>query len=82
MRVGVARLIAQQLGEVGIAVEVRSFEFATMFADVKRGSFQLASMQTGLTEDEYVEMMVAGGRPVDGNRSRAEQEPGTARNDG
>jgi protocatechuate 4,5-dioxygenase alpha chain len=43
---------------------------------------QLASLQTGLTEDEYVEMMVAGGRPVDGNRSRAEQEPGTARNDG
>ena len=43
---------------------------------------QLASLQTGLTEDEYVEMMVAGGRPVDGNRSRADHEPGAARGDG
>jgi len=43
---------------------------------------QLVSLQTGLTEDEYVEMMVAGGRPVDGNRSRADHEPGTARGDG
>ena len=43
---------------------------------------QLASLQTGLTEDEYVEMMVAGGRPVEGNRSRADHEPGTASGDG
>ena len=45
-RVSVARLIAAYLGEVGIAVEVRPFEFATFFADVKRGNYQLASMQT------------------------------------
>ncbi len=46
-RVSVARLIAQHLGDVGIAVEVRSFEFATFFNDIKRGNYQLASMQTG-----------------------------------
>jgi peptide/nickel transport system substrate-binding protein len=45
-RVSVARLIAQMLGEVGIAVEVRPFEFATFLADIKKGAFQLASMQT------------------------------------
>lgn len=45
-RVGVARLIAERLGDVGIAVEVRPFEFSTFFADVKRGSYQLATMQT------------------------------------
>jgi peptide/nickel transport system substrate-binding protein len=45
-RVSVARVIASQLGEVGIDVEVRSFEFATFFADIKKGNFQLASMQT------------------------------------
>jgi peptide/nickel transport system substrate-binding protein len=45
-RVSVARVIAAQLAEVGIAVEVRSFEFATFFADIKKGQFQLASMQT------------------------------------
>lgn len=45
-RVSVARVIAGQLARVGIDVELRSFEFGTFFADVKKGSFQLASMQT------------------------------------
>lgn len=45
-RLSVARVIAAQLTEVGIAVEVRSFEFGTFFADIKRGQYQLASMQT------------------------------------
>jgi protocatechuate 4,5-dioxygenase, alpha chain len=31
---------------------------------------QLASEQTGVTEEEYVAMMVAGGRSIEGNRSR------------
>ena len=34
---------------------------------------QLASQQTGVTEDEYVHMMLSGGRPIEGNRSRAER---------
>jgi peptide/nickel transport system substrate-binding protein len=45
-RVAIARTIAAQLAEVGLAVEVRSFEFATFFADIKKGAYQLASMQT------------------------------------
>ena len=53
-RVAVARVIAAQLAEVGIAVEVRSFEFATFFADVKRGAYQLASMQTtDITDPDF-----------------------------
>jgi len=53
-RVAIARVIAAQLGEVGIAVEIRSFEFATFFADVKRGAYQLASMQTtDITEPDF-----------------------------
>lgn len=53
-RVSVARVIAAQLAEVGIEVEVRSFEFATFFADVKKGSYQLASMQTAdITDPDY-----------------------------
>ncbi len=36
-------------------------------------SFQsLAAKQTGMTEADYVAMMVGGGRPIEGNRSRAE----------
>lgn len=45
-RLSVARVIAAQLGAIGVAVEVRSFEFNTFFVDVKRGQYQLASMQT------------------------------------
>jgi peptide/nickel transport system substrate-binding protein len=53
-RVAVARVIAAQLAEVGIDVEVRSFEFGTFFADVKKGRYQLASMQTSdITEPDY-----------------------------
>ena len=31
---------------------------------------QLASQQTGLTEEEYAAMMLAGGRSIEGNRRR------------
>jgi peptide/nickel transport system substrate-binding protein len=53
-RVTVARLIAQQLATVGISVEIRSFEFATMFADIKKGNYQLATMQSPeITEPDF-----------------------------
>jgi peptide/nickel transport system substrate-binding protein len=45
-RISLARLIAAQLAEVGIDVEVRPFELATLFADLRAGNFQLASLQT------------------------------------
>ena len=34
----------------------------------------LAAKMTGVTRDEYRDMMVAGGRPADGNRSKKEWE--------
>ncbi len=46
-RVVIARIIAAQLAAVGIEVEVRAYEFGTFFADIKRGNYQLASMQSG-----------------------------------
>jgi peptide/nickel transport system substrate-binding protein len=53
-RVAIARLLAAQLAEAGIAVEVRAFEFATFFADVKKGDYQLATMQTApITEPDF-----------------------------
>ncbi len=33
---------------------------------------QLGAKQTGVSEADYVAMMVGGGRPIDGNRSRSE----------
>ncbi len=53
-RVTLARVIAAQLAEVGLDVEVRSFEFATFFSDIKKGSYQLASMQTSdITDPDF-----------------------------
>jgi peptide/nickel transport system substrate-binding protein len=40
-----AAVIQQQLRDVGIELEVRSMEFATLFADVVRGNFQMVQMQ-------------------------------------
>lgn len=76
-RVAVARVIAAQLSEVGIDVEVRSFEFATFFADIKKGSYQIATMQTAeLNEPDYYYFYFHSGRipdasnPDGGNRWR------------
>ena len=53
-RLAIARVIASQLADVGIEVEIRSFEFATFFTDIKRGLYQIATMQTdSITEPDY-----------------------------
>jgi peptide/nickel transport system substrate-binding protein len=55
----IAAVMQQQLREVGIALDIRSFEPATFFADVTHGAFQLYSLRwIGGNEDpdifEYV----------------------------
>ncbi len=45
-RAALARVLAAQLAEAGITVEVRTFEFETFFADIKQGNYQIATMQT------------------------------------
>ena len=40
-----AAVIQQNLREVGIDIDVRSYEFATLFADILRGNFQMYSLQ-------------------------------------
>jgi peptide/nickel transport system substrate-binding protein len=45
LRVAIASVIADMLRRVGIGVELRVNEFATFFADVKKGNFQMFSMQ-------------------------------------
>jgi peptide/nickel transport system substrate-binding protein len=53
-RVSIARVIAAQLAQVGIDVEVRSFEFGTFFSDVKKGNYQIATMQSPeITEPDF-----------------------------
>jgi peptide/nickel transport system substrate-binding protein len=40
-----AAVLQQQLRDVGIALDIRTFEFATFFADVTSGSFQVYSLR-------------------------------------
>ena len=40
-----AAVFQQQLREVGIALDIRSFEFATFFSDVTHGEFQIYSLR-------------------------------------
>ena len=40
-----AVILQQQLREVGIALDIRSYEFATFFADIQHGAFQLFSLR-------------------------------------
>jgi peptide/nickel transport system substrate-binding protein len=47
-----AAVLQQQLRDAGIELEIRTFEFATFFADVTRGAFQLYSLRwVGGNED-------------------------------
>ena len=55
----VAAVLQQQLREVGITLDIRTFEFATFLSDVTRGAYQLHSLRwIGGNEDpdifEYV----------------------------
>lgn len=40
-----AAVLQQQLRKIGIALDIRSFEFTTFYADVTRGAFQLYSLR-------------------------------------
>ena len=40
-------------------------------------SFQhVAAIMTGSTQEEYAQMMLKGGRPIEGNRSKSERQRG------
>jgi peptide/nickel transport system substrate-binding protein len=44
-RVAIALVLCAQLADVGIECDLRANEFATFFADVKAGNYQMFSMQ-------------------------------------
>jgi protocatechuate 4,5-dioxygenase alpha chain len=43
---------------------------------------QMAGSMTGLSEEAYRDMMISGGRSIEGNRSKSEQSPGNAAGEG
>lgn len=44
-RVGVARMLARHLEAVGVAVDLRPFEFGSFFADIRAGRFEVFLLQ-------------------------------------
>ena len=53
-QLAIARIIAAQLGTVGIEVDVRAFEFSTFLSDIKEGGYELATMSTApITEPDW-----------------------------
>ena len=68
-----AAVLQQQLRDVGIALDIRSFEFATFFSDVTRGEFQMYSLRwIGGNEDpDIFELIFHSSRiiPKGANRS-------------
>ena len=54
-RVSLAHVLAQSLATVGVAVEVRPYEWGTFLDDVKKGNFDLFSLQaTDLVEPDML----------------------------
>ena len=68
-----ARIIADYLRKVGIIVDVRSYEWATFYDDIKSGNFDMYSLRwIGVAEPGFYHTLLHSGmRPPDGrNRNR------------
>jgi peptide/nickel transport system substrate-binding protein len=64
-----AQIIQAMLADVDIKLELRSYEFATFYGDIKQGNFQLFSMVwTGIT-DPHIYNLVLHSRSVPPNGS-------------
>ncbi|HZU42369.1 MAG TPA: ABC transporter substrate-binding protein [Terriglobales bacterium] len=68
-----AAVLQQQLREVGIALDIRTFEFATFFSDVQKGAYQMYSLRWigGNQDPDIFEYAFASSRipPKGANRS-------------
>lgn len=66
-----AAVIQQNLREVGVDVEIRSYEFATLYTDVLRGNFELYTLQwVGVSDPDMLRRVFHSGQmpPVGFNR--------------
>lgn len=72
-RKNIAEIIGEQLRQVGIEVEIKSFEWGTFFSDIKKGNFQMYSLTwVGIADpDIYHYIFHSDSFPPDGaNRGR------------
>ena len=51
----IANIIKQQLHDVGIEIEIRSYEWGTFFSDIKKGNFDMYSLRwVGITDPDIL----------------------------
>lgn len=68
-----AQILQAMAAQAGIALEIRSLEFATFFADVQRGAFQVFSLtRTGIAEPDLYALLFHSRNvpPAGANRGR------------
>ncbi len=68
-----AQAIQAMAAEAGIGIEIRSYEFATFYSDIKAGNFQMFSLNwTGVVDPNIYKLILhSGSIPPDGaNRGR------------
>lgn len=68
-----AQILQAMLADVGIGIDIRSYEFATFYNDIKQGNFQVFSLTwTGIVDPDFYTLVFHSSRvPPDGaNRGR------------
>lgn len=68
--INIARLIADQLKQIGIDITIRSYEWGTFFNDIQQGNFQIFSSRwVGVTDpDIYYDLFHSSNTPPGKNR--------------
>lgn len=72
-----AQIIQAMLADVGIAIDIRSYEFATFYNDIKQGNFQVFSLTwTGIVDPDFYAFVLHSARvpPEGANRGRYRNE--------
>jgi len=72
-RVLQAQIIQAMLAQIGVEVEIRSYEFATFYGDIKRGNFQIFSLTwSGVVDPDMLSLVLHSKNipPAGANRGR------------
>jgi len=72
-RVLQAQIVQSMLAEIGVEVEIRSYEFATFYSDIKRGNFQIFSLTwSGVVDPDMLSLTLHSKNipPAGANRGR------------
>lgn len=70
-RRSVVELIAHQLERIGIAVEVRSYEWGTFYHDIKSGNFEMTTLQWTSVREPSIYTWIFHSKNIPGQKNRS-----------